>query len=44
MEKEIKRYSPKINEGLNTEQIEERKTNHLVNFDTTVPTKSIKFN
>ncbi len=42
MEKEIKRYSPKINEGLNTEQIEERKTNHLVNFDTTVPTKSIK--
>lgn len=42
MEKEIKRYSPKINEGLNTEQIEERKAKNLVNFDTTIPTKSIK--
>lgn len=42
MEKKIKRYNPNIDEGLNTEQIEERKENHLVNFDTTVPTKSIK--
>lgn len=41
MEKEIKRYNPNINEGLNIEQIEERKANNLVNFDTTVPTKSI---
>lgn len=38
----IKRYNPSINEGLNEEQINQRKIENLVNFDTTVPTKSIK--
>ena len=42
MNKNIKRYNPDINEGLNNEQINERKEDNLVNFDTSVPTKSIK--
>ena len=39
---DVKRYKPNINEGLTEAQIEERKNDGLVNFDTTVPTKSIK--
>ena len=42
MERKINRYNPNINEGLTDEQIEERKKENLVNYDTTVPTKSIK--
>lgn len=38
----VKRYNPSINEGLNNEQIEERKKDGLVNYDTTVPTKGTK--
>lgn len=42
MEKEIIRYNPDVNKGLNDEQIQKRKEENLVNYDTTVPTKSIK--
>lgn len=42
MSKEIKRYNPSVSEGLTTEQVEQRKRDNLVNFDTEVPTKSIK--
>lgn len=42
MDKNIKRYNPAINEGLNDEQINKRIEENLVNFDTSVPTKSIK--
>lgn len=42
MEKEINRYNPKVEEGLNEEQIRNRIEQGLVNQDTTVPTKSIK--
>lgn len=41
MEK-IKRYQPNYEEGLTNEQVEERIYNDLVNYDTTIPTKSIK--
>ena len=37
-----KRYNPNIEEGLNDEQIKERMQNNLVNYDTTVKTKTIK--
>ena len=36
------RYTPEIREGLSNEQVENRKAENLVNYDTTVPTKSIK--
>ncbi|MBR6034081.1 MAG: HAD-IC family P-type ATPase [Clostridia bacterium] len=39
---ETKRYNPNIHDGLSSIEIEERKKEGLVNFDTTVPTKSIK--
>lgn len=39
---EVERYNPSIDKGLNEKQIEERKQARLVNYDTTVPTKSIK--
>jgi len=42
MEKIVERYNPDIEKGLNEEQINQRKLENLVNFDTTVPTKSIK--
>lgn len=42
MKNMIERYNPSIDEGLNEEQINQRKSENLVNFDTTVPTKSIK--
>ena len=42
MEKEIVRYNPEIDEGLNKEQVQNRIEQNLVNRDTTVPTKSIK--
>lgn len=42
MKERVERYSPSIEQGLNKEQIEQRKLENLVNFDTTVPTKSIK--
>ena len=38
----MNRYNPSIEEGLNDDQIEERKKENLVNYDTTLPTKSIK--
>lgn len=42
MEKNIERYNPSITEGLNNDQIEQRKKENLVNYDTSIPTKSIK--
>lgn len=42
MQEKVERYNPEINEGLNEEQINQRKQEKLVNHDTTVPTKSMK--
>ena len=42
MQGKIERYQPNIKEGLNEEQINQRKLENLVNYDTNVPTKSIK--
>lgn len=42
MNKNIKRYNPNILTGLNDEQINERIKENLINYDTSVPTKSIK--
>lgn len=42
MNNKIIRYEPETSQGLNTEQITRRKEEGLVNYDTTVPTKSIK--
>ena len=36
------RYNPSIEEGLNTLEISERIKNKLVNYDTVVPTKTIR--
>ncbi len=41
-EENNERYNPNINDGLNEEQIQARKLQNLINYDTTVPTKSIK--
>ena len=38
----MERYEPEINVGLTNEQVRERIDNNLVNYDTSVPTKSIK--
>jgi len=38
----VQRYNPDFKKGLNYEQVNERKQEKLVNFDTTVKTKSIK--
>lgn len=38
----MERYNPSIKEGLNDKQVEERKNENFVNYDTTLPTKSIK--
>ncbi len=38
----LSRYEPKVEEGLTYEQVEKRKQENLINFDTTLPTKSIK--
>ena len=38
----IKRYNPSIKTGLSDSEIESRIKENLVNYDTTVPTKSIK--
>ena len=38
----MQRYNPDFKKGLNYEQVNERKQEKLVNFDTTVKTKSIK--
>lgn len=38
----LNRYNPTIEEGLTQAQVEERKQENLVNYDTTLPTKSIK--
>lgn len=40
--KEKIRYNPNISVGLSPEQINERIKNNLVNYDTSIPTKSIK--
>lgn len=42
MSNNIQRYKPNIKIGLTTEQINKRNTEKLVNYDTSVPTKSIK--
>ena len=42
MKENIERYNPNIEEGLSNIQVEKRKKEGLVNFDTTSPTKSIK--
>lgn len=42
MEQNIKRYNPKINTGLTDEQVNSRISDELVNYDSSVPTKSIK--
>ena len=42
MEQKMKRYNPDINKGLNNEQVNERIEENLVNYDSSVPTKSIK--
>lgn len=42
MKDNIKRFSPDIKKGLNDAEIESRIKENLVNYDTTVPTKSIK--
>jgi len=38
----LERYNPSVKEGLNDEQINKRKIDNLINYDTTLPTKSIK--
>ena len=42
MNQNIERYNPNINDGLNNEQIQKRIEEKQVNYDTSVPTKSIK--
>ena len=42
MNKTIKRYYPNIQTGLTQEQVQKRMEQNLVNYDTSVPTKSIK--
>ena len=42
MENRSNRYNPKITDGLSTEQVNKRISDGLVNFDSSVPTKSIK--
>ena len=42
MEDDIIRYNPTIEKGLSNEQVEKRKKENLVNYDTNVTTKSIK--
>ena len=42
MKKKIDRYNPKITTGLTDEQVQNRIKDNLVNFDSSVPTKSIK--
>ena len=42
MSNNIKRYNPSLKKGLTDEQIKERIENKLINYDTSVPTKSIK--
>ena len=42
MEQNIERYNPSVKEGLNTEQINKRIEAKLVNYDSSVPTKSFK--
>ncbi|MBP3800521.1 MAG: cation-translocating P-type ATPase [Clostridia bacterium] len=42
MKEKIDRYNPKITTGLTDEQVQNRIKDNLVNFDSSVPTKSIK--
>ncbi len=42
MERKIKRFHPTIQCGLTTEQLEQRFHENLVNYDTSVPTKTTK--
>ena len=42
MKENIKRYNPDIKDGLSSSQVDERIKENLVNYDTNVPTKSIK--
>ena len=42
MEQEIERFNPEINVGLTDEQINKRINQKLVNYDSSVPTKSFK--
>lgn len=42
MNQNIERYNPNIQTGLTEKQVKERKEQNLINYDTSVPTKSIK--
>lgn len=42
MQKGVKRFDPSLDTGLTQQQIKEREEENLVNYDTSVPTKSIK--
>lgn len=42
MKENIERYKPNIKIGLTEKQIEQRQKQNLVNYDTSVPTKSVK--
>ena len=42
MEQNIERYKPSVSAGLNTEQVNKRIEDNLINYDSSVPTKSIK--
>ena len=42
MKEKIERFNPDKNKGLTYEQVKKRKEDNLVNYDTSVPTKSIK--
>ena len=42
MKENIKRFNPDISIGLTDKQVEQRKQENLINYDTSVPTKSIK--
>lgn len=43
MNKNVERYHPNIQTGLTEEQVKKRMEQNLVNYDTSVPTKSIKY-
>ena len=40
--KKVQRYNPDYKTGLNYEQVNKRKEENLINYDTTVKTKSIR--
>lgn len=42
MNQKTKRYNPDINKGLSNEEVNKRIEENLINYDSSVPTKSIK--